>query len=80
MWEVRAQQRTFTELLTWVCEVAIPAIEVYPLFVASEVLTSPDFRLVVITRWRGTPEPFREPPTHLITRAPHAWDFVPVAR
>jgi hypothetical protein len=59
MWEVRAQQRTFTELLAWVCDVAVPSIEVYPLHVSSEVLTSPDFRLVVISRWRSNPEPFK---------------------
>ena len=31
MWEVRAQQRNLTELLSWVCDVALPAIEVDPL-------------------------------------------------
>lgn len=80
MWEVRAQQRTFTELLSWVCDVAIPSIEVYPLYVSSEVLTSPDFRLVVISRWRGRPEPFPQPPQHVLTRDPHWWDFLPVDR
>jgi len=80
MWEVRAEQRTFTELLAWVCDVAIPAIEVSPLHVRSEVFSSPDFRLVVISRWRSHPEPFREPPAHLITRPPHSWDFTPVDR
>jgi hypothetical protein len=80
MWEVRAQQRTFTELLTWVCDVAVPAIEVNPLHVQSEVFSSPDFRLVVISRWRSNPESFREPPPHLITRPPHSWDFTPVDR
>jgi hypothetical protein len=80
MWEVRAQQRTFTDLLTWVCDVAVPTIEPHPLHISSEVLSSPDFRLVVISRWRGAPEAFREPPAHLITRAPHCWDFTPVDR
>ena len=80
MWEVRAQQRTFTELLTWVCDVAIPAIEVSPLHIQSEVFSSADFRLVIISRWRSHPEPFREPPAHLITRPPHSWDFTPVDR
>ena len=46
MWEVRAQQRTFTELLTWVCDVALPAIEVSPLHIKSEVFSSPDFRAI----------------------------------
>jgi hypothetical protein len=80
MWEVRAQQRTFTELLTWVCDVAIPGIEVNPLHIKSEVFSSPDFRLVVISRWRSNPESFKEPPAHLITRPPHSWDFTPVDR
>jgi len=80
MWEVRAQQRTFTELLAWVCDVAVPTIEVSPLHISSEVYSSPDFRLVVITKWRSSPESFREPPAHLITRPPHSWDFSPVDR
>jgi len=80
MWEVHAQQRNFTELLTWVCDVAIPAIEVNPLHVSSEVFSSPDFRLVVISKWRSHPQPFKEPPAHLINRAPHSWDFSPVDR
>ena len=80
MWEVRAEQRTFTDLLTWVIDVAVPAIEVNPLHMSSEVYSSPDFRLVVITKWRNTPESFREPPPHLITRPPHTWDFTPVDR
>jgi hypothetical protein len=80
MWEVRAQQRTFTELLTWVCDVAVPSIEVNPLHMTSEVFSSPDFRLVVISKWRSNPEEFPEPPAQLITRAPHSWDFSPVDR
>ena len=80
MWEVRAQQRTFTELLAWVTDVALPAIEVSPLHVSSEVFSSPDFRLVVISKWRSNPETFKEPPAHLITRSPHSWDFSPVDR
>jgi hypothetical protein len=80
MWEVRAEQRTFTDLLTWIVDVAVPGIEVNPLHVSSEVYSSPDFRLVVITKWRSGPESFREPPPHLITRAPHSWDFTPVDR
>ncbi|HLT12352.1 MAG TPA: hypothetical protein VK028_16350 [Micromonosporaceae bacterium] len=80
MWEVRAQQRNFTDLLSWVCDVALPAIEVNPLHISSEVFSSPDFRLVVISKWRSNPEPFKDPPAHLITRPPHSWDFSPVDR
>lgn len=80
MWEVRAEARTFTALLNWVCEVAVPSVEQSPLHVSSEVFSSPDFRLVVVTKWRSNPEAFQEPPPHLITRAPHCWDFSPVDR
>ncbi len=80
MWEVRAQQRNFTELLAWVCDVAVPAIEVNPLHVSSEVYSSPDYRLVVISKWRSHPQAFKEPPHHLITRPPQSWDFSPVDR
>ena len=79
MWEVRAQQRNFTELLSWVCDVAVPAIEQSPLHMSSEVFTAPDFRLVVISKWRSHPEEFKTPP-HLITREPHSWDVSPVDR
>ena len=47
---------------------------------SSEVFSSTDYRLVVISKWRSHPEPFREPPAHLITRPPHSWDFSPVDR
>ena len=80
MWEVRASASGFDELLTWVCDVAVPTIEQNPLHISSEVFTSPDFRLVVISKWRSSPESFREPPAHLITRDPHSWDFSPVDR
>jgi hypothetical protein len=80
MWEVRAEARTFTALLNWVCEVAVPTVESNPLHMSSEIFSSPDFRLVVITRWNGTPEEFQEPPPQLITRPAHAWDFFPVDR
>jgi hypothetical protein len=80
MWEVRALQRNFTELLAWVCDVALPAIETHPLHLSSEVFTSPDFRLVVVSRWNGRPEAFREPPPGLMLRPPHSWDFTRVDR
>jgi hypothetical protein len=80
MWEVRAQQRNVTELLAWVCDVAVPAVEASPLHVSSEVFSSPDFRIVVISKWRSHPEDFKDPPANLTTRAPHVWDFSPVDR
>lgn len=80
MWEVRAEPHTFTALLNWVCEVAVPTVESHPMHISSEVFSSPDFRLVVISRWRATPEDFQEPPPQIITRQPHSWDFFPVDR
>ncbi|WP_203816634.1 hypothetical protein [Paractinoplanes ferrugineus] len=80
MWEVRAQASGFDELLTWVCDVAVPRLEVLPQHVSSEVYSSTDNRIVVITRWRNSPEGMLVPPAKLVARAPHVWDFSPVDR
>ncbi len=80
MWEVRAYPEGFTDLLAWVCDVAVPEIEANPLHVSSEVFTSTDHRIVVISKWRSAPTPLPEAPAHLIARSAHAWDFTPVDR
>jgi hypothetical protein len=81
MWEARANPDGFGELLAWVCDSALPRIEVHPLHIASEVFSSTDHRLVVISKWRGsTPEPLADPPGHLVARKPQAWDFTLVDR
>jgi hypothetical protein len=80
MWEVRAMGAGFDELLTWVCDEALPKIEVLPLHVASEVYSSTDRRIVVISKWRGGPVTIETPPDRLIARAPHVWDFTQVDR
>lgn len=80
MWEVRALGSGFEELLTWVCDVALPEVEVLPSHVASEVFSSTDHRIVVISKWRNTPADLPTPPDHLVARAPHVWDFTPVDR
>jgi len=80
MWEVRALASGFDELLAWVCDVAVPRIEVLPQHVASDVYSSTDNRIVVISRWRNTPEAMPAPPAKLVARAPHIWDFTPVDR
>jgi len=80
MWEVRAHPEGLTDLLSWICEVALPAVEMNPLHVSSEVLTSTDHRIVVISKWRSNPEQFLDPPGHLTAREPHVWDFTPVDR
>ncbi|OLB66136.1 MAG: hypothetical protein AUI10_03645 [Actinobacteria bacterium 13_2_20CM_2_72_6] len=80
MWEVRAYPEGFTDLLSWVCDVALPDIEANPLHMSSEVFTSTDHRIVVISKWRSGPAPLPEPPAHLVARSAHAWDFSPVDR
>ncbi|TMM40585.1 MAG: hypothetical protein E6F99_03590 [Actinobacteria bacterium] len=80
MWEVRAYPERFTDLLAWVCDVALPEIEADPRHLSSEVLTSTDHRIVVISRWRSGPAPLPDPPKELVARSAHAWDFTPVDR
>ena len=80
MWEVRAFPGTLDGLLSWVCDTALPEVEAHPLHVSSEVFSSADDRLVVISRWRGTPVALADPPAELVARAPHSWDFTPVDR
>jgi hypothetical protein len=80
MWEVRAHPEGFADLLSWVCEAGVPDLESHPLHITSEVFSSTDHRIVVISRWRGVPEPLADPPGHLVGRKPHSWDFAPVDR
>ena len=80
MWEVRAEPARFAELMAWVCETALPRIEVEPLHIASEVFSSTDHRLVVISKWRSAPVPLPDPPAGLAARPPHSWDFTQVDR
>jgi hypothetical protein len=80
MWEVRARPDGFGELLSWVCDKGLPEVEVLPAHVSSEVYSSTDNRIVVISKWRGEPVPLPDPPARLVARAPHSWDFAPVDR
>ena len=81
MWEVRAHPEGLSDLLSWICEAALPKIEVNPLHITSEVFTSTDNRVVVISKWRGsTPESLIDPPSHLVGRRPQSWDFTQVDR
>jgi hypothetical protein len=50
MWEVRAHPEGFNDLLGWVCDIALPTIETHPMHIASEVFSSTDHRLVVISK------------------------------
>ena len=40
----------------------MPAIEVEPLHIGSEVFSSTDNRVVVISKWRGSPQALADPP------------------
>jgi hypothetical protein len=80
MWEVKAYPEAVTDLLSWVCEAAVPALEVNPMHVASEIFSSADGRIVVISRWRASAVDLGTPPRHLVERQPHSWDFSPVDR
>lgn len=81
MWEVRAYPEGFADLLSWVCEVAVPQVEHHPRHVSSEIFSSTDHRIVVISKWHGcAPEPMADPPGHLLASQPHTWDFAQVDR
>ncbi|WP_422774602.1 hypothetical protein ACN28C_09900 [Plantactinospora sp. WMMC1484] len=80
MWEVRAERAGFADLLTWVCDTALPELEHNPLHISSEVFSSTDNRLVVISRWRANPVSLPDPPARMLARTPHVWDFTPVDR
>jgi hypothetical protein len=80
MWEIRASGGGLDELLAWVCDEAVPGLEVLPQHVSSDVYSSTDNRIVVITKWRHSPQNLPAPPAGLIARAPHVWDFTPVDR
>jgi len=80
MWEVRAHPEGFTDLLSWVCDDAVPKMEAHPLHLVTEVFSATDHRIVVISKWRSAPEPLGDPPGHLVARKPHFWDFSPVDR
>ena len=80
MWEARARPAAFDEFLAWVCEKAVPEIEVDPAHVTSDVFSSTDHRVVVISRWHRDPLDLPAPPPHLVARSPHAWDFAEVDR
>lgn len=80
MWEARAEPARLADLISWVCDTALPELAHSPLHVSSDVYSSADHRLVVISKWRSSPLAMPEPPPLLVARAPHFWDFTPVDR
>ncbi|MDG4789888.1 hypothetical protein O7626_28850 [Micromonospora sp. WMMD1102] len=80
MWEVRAERAGFADLISWVCDSALPELEHNPLHISSEVFSSTDNRLVVISKWRANPVSLPDPPARMLARTPHFWDFTQVDR
>lgn len=80
MWEAKAEPKGFAELISWVCDTALPGLEHHPLHMSSEVFSSTDDRVVVISKWRSNPVSLPDPPVLLIARPPHVWDFAQVDR
>ncbi|TYC03987.1 hypothetical protein FXF53_07630 [Micromonospora sp. WP24] len=80
MWEVRAESYGLADLITWVCDTALPEFEHDPRHLTSEVFSSTDHRVVVISKWRSDPPAFPDPPPMLVARPPHVWDFTQVDR
>jgi hypothetical protein len=80
MWEVRAERGRLAELISWICDTALPEVERSPLHISSEVFSSSEERAVVISRWRSNPLPLPDPPLRLVARPPHFWDFTQVDR
>jgi hypothetical protein len=68
MWEVRAAPGELEALVAWVLDNA-PA--------SSSIYRSADQRVVVID---ATGASMPEPPTDLVARPPHSWDFDEVRR
>lgn len=80
MWEVKCHPEAMADVLAQVCDVAVPDLEANPRHVASEVFTSTDHRIVVISRWRSDPVSLPDPPRYKVDGPPHSWDFSPVDR
>jgi hypothetical protein len=80
MWEVRAHPEGSADLLLRLCEAAVPEFESQPLHVDTEVFSSTDDRIVVISKWPSVPQTLPEPPGHLVAGKPHSGDFTPVGR
>ena len=81
VWEARGHPEGFGELLDWVCDVAVPSVEVHPQHIGSEVYSSTDHRLMVVSKWRGSePVTLADPPAHLVEFRPRWRDFASVDR
>ncbi len=80
MWDAQSRRDRLADLLSWLCEKALPEVEVLPLHISSEVYASTEDRLVVISKWRSDPVALPDPPGRLVARPPRSWDFAQVDR
>lgn len=78
MWEVVAHPEGFADLLSWVCEVAVVELQGDLSLIDVQVYTSPEQRIVVITKWRANPRLLSDPPRHTVRAGPFFADFSPV--
>jgi hypothetical protein len=63
-----------------VCDKAVPELEVEPLHVSSEVYSSTDHRVVVVSKWRSEPMTPAEPPGHYLAWPARCRDYTSVDR
>jgi hypothetical protein len=80
MWEVSAYPEAYSELLSWMCEIAAPELDRHPGCFDCEVLSSTDERVVMISHWREEPFNPPAPPGHLVASGPNTYDFFSVER
>ena len=74
MWEARGLPESIVELVAWARDVAMPAVASAEGYVRGDVYASSD-RVVVISHWDGGARDLPEPPSELVARPPHSWDF-----
>jgi hypothetical protein len=77
MWEAKAAEGRGAELLRWVLDEGVRAVE--DPRVRTEVFIAGE-RVVVIAVGDGAPRRLPDPPADLVERPPHAWPFTRVHR
>ncbi|MBL1100538.1 hypothetical protein [Streptomyces coffeae] len=75
MWEARAHPGSQSALLTWVEEIAVPALLADPACLDVSTYLGGQDRVVVITHSTGYPPRLPEPPEDLLLRSAHQWPF-----
>lgn len=80
MWEATAHPEAHQDLLTWVCDIGVPELEQKLSYIDSQVYTSTEHRVVVVSQWRSQPADPSSPPSFYLRHKPQSWDFSPVDR